>query len=103
MANKIVEAYVKCIRGTSGNSIPGGALKYWEKQTGLRAGLCSCVGCSKPATDGAHVIVTKYISNGQWVNHPSREQYIIPMCHKCNEQEGEAIHVRAIFVPVAQG
>ena len=103
MPNIIEEAYVKCIRGTSRNPIPGGALKYWEKQTGLRAGLCSRVGCSEPATDGAHVIVTMHKLNEQWVNHPSREQYIIPMCHECNEQEGEAIHVRAIFVPVAQG
>lgn len=85
---------VKCIRGTSRHRIPGGALNYWKRETGNLFNLdlkCGVFLCSKLATDGAHVILA---------TSENKKQYIVPMCHEHNEQEGEPFIVYSELVPV---
>jgi hypothetical protein len=38
---------------------------------------CSAIGCDQDATDGLHV---------QKTNRSDKKQYIVPLCHECNEQ-----------------
>jgi hypothetical protein len=52
-------------------------LCHWENQTGLKANICSTLGCiEKNDIVGAHVIKCHGNSNSS--------QYITPLCKKCN-------------------
>ena len=98
MPNQIT--YVVCIPGTSEENVPGGNAKaYWESKTGKKATTCSCVNCNSEAEDGSHVVRAKRNADGKWVYNPNDPQYIVPMCHKCNEQEGKLMCVNAELVP----
>lgn len=100
MANQIT--YVVCIPGTSENKVPGGNAKaYWESKTGIKATTCSCVNCNSKADDGSHVVRAEQLPNGEWVYNSDGQQYIVPMCHECNEQEGKLMCVNAKLVPVS--
>ena len=65
-------------------------LDYWEKKTSLKSSTCHRVGCSRTATDGAHV---QFINGGN-------EWYIVPLCHSCNTQFGSSFYVDGPLVPV---
>ena len=73
---------------------PGNWIRFWEEQTGLKAGKCHRIGCNADATDGAHV---------QIVNGATREWYIVPLCHSCNCQFGASFWVEGPLVPVNGG
>lgn len=81
---------VRCLKGTSKTAKHKNWLKYWEDKTGDKAGTCSICDCSEPATDGAHVICCG-----------DKTHYIIPMCHKCNEEETSYHWATAKLVPEA--
>lgn len=92
---------VVCIPGTSKNPVPGGnAKQYWESKTGKKAISCSCVGCNSKADDGSHVVKAWLGHDGKWKYNPNGKQYIVPMCHKCNEQERKHMRVNAELVAV---
>ena len=82
---------VKNLNGTSDNDAHIW-LDFWERKTGKKVGECGCRGCTKKATDGAHV--KKADSNdGRW--------YIVPLCHECNmKPSSEEFYVDEVLVPV---
>lgn len=51
--------------------------EFWERKSGKKFDKCACKGCSRSATDGSHVIK---------VESEDRANYIVPLCHKCNEK-----------------
>ncbi|GHT52116.1 hypothetical protein AGMMS49982_11540 [Bacteroidia bacterium] len=72
-----MDVIVKNLPGTA-NEHPRGYdswIAYWEDKTGLKATVCYCIGCNKPAVVGAHV---------QKVYGSDTNTYIIPLCHECN-------------------
>ena len=73
-------------------SRPGNWIRYWEAATGQSAILCHKVGCTKLATDGAHV---------QLVGSTNQKWYIVPLCHECNCDHGATFLVSGPLVGVA--
>lgn len=52
-------------------------IDHWYEETGSSRTTCAALGCSEPATVGAHVIdVTR--------SNTPRQHWIIPTCHGCN-------------------
>ena len=45
----------------------GSWIKHYEKLSGLIRGKCSVYGCTSPATDGAHVCVSRSKSQSEWI------------------------------------
>lgn len=89
--------YVVCVPDTEDLPIPGGvsAIEYWEQSVGRKRGTCANYNCRQPATDGAHV----RLYDAQ-TRTTSSEMYVIPLCHRCNEQEGNPFLVNTIIVQV---
>jgi hypothetical protein len=69
-------------KGTGGDTPPRGYsswLEYWEKNKNKKATLCEAKLCYNPADVGGHVIKSGMGS----------EEYILPICHKCNSRSEE--------------
>lgn len=85
---------VKNLNGT-GDRLPVGYsswLDFWERKTGKKAGKCGCRGCTKKATDGAHI---------QKADSDDRHWYIVPLCHECNmKPSSEEFYVDETLVSV---
>ena len=64
-------------------------IDFWEKKTGLSAGLCRCTSCFEKAIDGAHVYVEGHGTS--W--------YIVPLCRSHNHVQG-TFEVNGPLVPV---
>ncbi len=67
---------VRNVTGSSQYDLPSGYSSwkdYWEDKTKRRFSDCSCVECTRNATDGGHVRPL----NGS-------DTYIVPLCEKCN-------------------
>lgn len=60
-------------------------LDYWKKNTGTSNPCCCVKGCSKMATDGAHVYRSGIVD---------RKIYIVPMCHEHNMQRGSELEIK---------
>lgn len=67
---------VKNVKGTSHfKCVCGSWIKHWENHATIKKGKCSNIGCTKDATDGAHI---------KKVGLNDHRRYIIPLCHSCN-------------------
>lgn len=87
--------YVKNKKGTSDNDPPKGYpswLDYWEKQKGGTAKYCRISGCGNPVDVGGHV----------YIEGEGGKEYILPICHDCNNKPEEARFVAWLgdLVPV---
>lgn len=60
------------------NTILRTASAHWYRHAGSRRSTCSVIGCSNPATVGAHVHELTSKRGGDW------SHWIVPMCHRCN-------------------
>ena len=56
-------------------------IKHHEKLSGRGRGVCSVYGCSSPATDGAHVCVSRSKGQSEW---------IVLTCSSCNPRSSTA-------------
>ena len=56
-------------------------IKHHEKKSGLIRGKCSVYGCTRDATDGAHVCVSRSSSQREW---------IALTCSTCNPRSSTA-------------
>ena len=82
---------VKNLNGTSDNDAHVW-LDFWERKTGKKAGECGHRGCTKKATDGAHI---------KKADSDDRRWYIVPLCHECNmKPSSEEFYVDETLVPV---
>lgn len=84
---------------TSDEHAPNGEswISYWEETTKHdKPQICPC--CKQKVTEdnpivGAHV--TKWLD----MTNPSREQYIVPTCDKCNKTYKGINHLKGFSVP----
>ena len=66
-------------RGTADKVPPAGYvswLDFWEKKKGRKANQCEVMFCKGPPDVGGHVI-----KSGE-----GNKEYILPMCHSCNNK-----------------
>ena len=70
---------VKNKKGTADKNPPSGYsswLDFWEKKKGKKADKCEVLYCTGAADVGGHVI-----KSGE-----GSKEYILPMCHSCNNK-----------------
>ena len=81
---------VKNLNGTSDNDPTKKGYsswkEFWEEKKGKKFSSCSCSGCLKSASVGAHV---------QKDSLADRKWYIVPLCISCNvSKKDEVFEVR---------
>ena len=72
-------------RGTSKREEGQTMKSLWIKKGYTWPEKCSVKGCEEEATDGAHMINS---------SSDSMEEWIVPTCHKHNEQEGVELELK---------
>ncbi|MCL2288182.1 MAG: hypothetical protein FWC33_03235 [Candidatus Bathyarchaeota archaeon] len=69
-------------------------IDFWEQKSDTKAKKCSVLGCGADATEGAQVKKVKLRSN------QDQDWYIIPVCHKCNENETKEFELKSGVKPI---
>jgi len=75
-------------------------LKHWENNAEREAGLCSKVGCDKPAEVGGHVEITHEDNDLAALRNSKYDEFIIPICKGCNSKHGEEYEIKPGTVPI---
>jgi hypothetical protein len=80
-------------------------IHHWENNSGRKAGICSALGCDKPAEDGGHVQIIEADDNYLSLLQASKDNswYIIPICTGHNLKYGQEYEVKPGTYPVSIG